>query len=76
LHLAVNRQISENEAKQFADKRQLIYNEISPLCDYNVIECLIELTRLCLKKTRLFEIRRAYDGTHKGAYKITKNIKN
>ena len=56
LHLAFKRQVSENEARQFADKRKLIYYEISPLCDYNVLECLIDLSRMCLKKMRLFEI--------------------
>lgn len=55
LHLAFKRKISENEAKQFAEKRQLIYYEISPLCDYNVLEFLIVLTRMCLKKIRIFE---------------------
>ena len=55
MHLAFKREVSENEAKQFAEKRKLIYYEISPLCDYNVLECLIDLSRMCLKKMRLFE---------------------
>jgi len=50
LHLAFRRQISENNAEVYADKNNMAFFEVSPLCDFNVTESFAELSRLALKR--------------------------
>lgn len=50
LHLAFRRQISEACAEQYAEKNNMAFFEVSPLCDFNVTESFAELSRLALKR--------------------------
>ena len=50
LHLAFRRQISEASAEVYAEKNNMAFFEVSPLCDFNVIESFAELSRLALKR--------------------------
>ncbi|KAI8793923.1 ras-related protein Rab-40B [Biomphalaria glabrata] len=50
LHLAFKRQISEACAEQYAEKNNMAFFEVSPLCDFNVTESFAELSRLALKR--------------------------
>ncbi|XP_074647955.1 ras-related protein Rab-40B-like [Tubulanus polymorphus] len=50
LHLAFNRQVSEDMAEMYATKNDMAFFEVSPLCDFNVTESFAELSRLALKR--------------------------
>lgn len=50
LHLAYKRQISEEQAAVYAIKNGMAFFEVSPLCDFNIVESLTELSRLVLKR--------------------------
>jgi len=50
LHLAFRRQISEACAELYAEKNNMAFFEVSPLCDFNVTESFAELSRLALKR--------------------------
>jgi len=49
-HLAFKRQVSEDEAEEYAARHSMTFFEVSPLCDFNVTESLIELSRVALKR--------------------------
>ncbi|XP_071812973.1 ras-related protein Rab-40B-like isoform X1 [Apostichopus japonicus] len=53
LHLAFKRQIGLEEALSYAKKHDMVYFEVSGLCDFNVTESLTELSRLVLKRNGL-----------------------
>ncbi|XP_064622031.1 ras-related protein Rab-40B-like [Lineus longissimus] len=53
LHLAFKRQVSEMSAETYANKNDMAFFEVSPLCDFNVIESFAELSRLALKRNGL-----------------------
>ncbi|XP_013407687.1 ras-related protein Rab-40B [Lingula anatina] len=50
LHLAYKRQVSENEAEAYAVKNGMAFFEVSPLCDFNIIESFAELSRVALRR--------------------------
>ncbi|BFZ17285.1 hypothetical protein BsWGS_20324 [Bradybaena similaris] len=63
LHLAFRRQISEACAEQYAEKNNMAFFEVSPLCDFNVTESFAELSRLALKRngmSRAFGFNRVF----------------
>lgn len=49
-HLAFNRQVSEDEAEEYALKHDMTFFEVSQLCDFNVMESLAELSRVAIKR--------------------------
>lgn len=52
-------QVSEFVAEQYSHRHDMVFFEVSPLCDFNVIESFAELSRLVLKRngmTRLCPI--------------------
>lgn len=49
-HLAFKREVSEVSAETYAIKNDMTFFEVSPLCDFNVIESLAELSRVALKR--------------------------
>jgi hypothetical protein len=53
-------------AESYAKKNDMAFFEVSPLCDYNVIESFAELSRLALKRNGL---SRAW-GPNKGEHSI------
>jgi Ras-related protein Rab-40 len=55
-HLAFKRQVSEDEAEEYALKHDMTFFEVSPLCDFNVTESLMELARVALKRNGMSHI--------------------
>lgn len=55
-HLAFRRQVSEDEAEEYALKHDMTFFEVSPLCDFNVTESLVELARVALKRNGMSHI--------------------
>lgn len=49
-HLAYKRQVSEVDAEAYALKSDMAFFEVSPLCDFNVMESMAELSRVALKR--------------------------
>ncbi|CAH1793499.1 unnamed protein product [Owenia fusiformis] len=50
LHLAYKRQVAETCAETYALKNDMTFFEVSPLCDFNVVESFAELSRVALKR--------------------------
>ena len=69
LHLAFRRQISEASAEIYAEKNNMAFFEVSPLCDFNVTESFAELSRLALKRNGMSRVL----GFNKGEYNCPKN---
>ena len=50
-HLAFKREVSEAMAEAYALKNDMAFFEVSPLCDFNITESLVELSRVALKRS-------------------------
>ena len=50
LHLEFNRQVSEKVAEAYAHKHNMSFFEVSPLCNFNVRESFVELSRVVLQR--------------------------
>lgn len=50
LHLAFKRQVAEAVAETYAAKNELVFLEVSPLCNYNIVESFTELSRMALRR--------------------------
>jgi len=48
--------VSEDEAEEYALKHDMTFFEVSPLCDFNVTESLMELARVALKRNGMSHI--------------------
>ncbi|CAB1350315.1 unnamed protein product [Coregonus sp. 'balchen'] len=48
LHLAFKRQVPTEQARAYAEKNGMTFFEVSPLCNFNVIESFTELSRIDL----------------------------
>ncbi|UYV79945.1 hypothetical protein LAZ67_18001165 [Cordylochernes scorpioides] len=48
LHLAFRRQVSEFLAESYAQRHNMVFFEVSPLCNFNITESFAELSRLAL----------------------------
>ncbi|KAA0190306.1 hypothetical protein HAZT_HAZT009138 [Hyalella azteca] len=59
LHLAFKRQVSQGQAEQYAAKNRMGLFEVSPLCDFNIVESFTELSRLALKRNGMERLWRA-----------------
>ncbi|CAG0916098.1 unnamed protein product [Notodromas monacha] len=59
LHLAYKRQVGPCVAAQYAKKNAMTFFEISPLCDFNVIESFAELSRLALSRNGMERLWRS-----------------
>ena len=62
LHLAFKRQVSQSQAEQYASKNQMSLFEVSPLCDFNILESFTEVSRLALKRNGMERLWRANKG--------------
>lgn len=62
LHLAFKRQVSQSQAEQYAAKNHVNLFEVSPLCDFNIVESFTELSRLALKRNGMERLWRANKG--------------
>ncbi|KAF2369101.1 Small GTP-binding protein domain [Trinorchestia longiramus] len=59
LHLAFKRQVGQMQAEQYAAKNRMGLFEVSPLCDFNIVESFTELSRLALKRNGMERLWRA-----------------
>ncbi|RWS11532.1 Ras-related protein Rab-40C-like protein [Dinothrombium tinctorium] len=58
LHLAFKRQVAEYSAENYAQKHNMAFFEVSPLCNYNVRESFAELSRMVLQRHGMENILR------------------
>jgi len=49
-HLAFKREVSEIVAEEYAQRRDMTFLEVSPLCNFNVMESLVALSRVALQR--------------------------
>jgi len=49
-HLAFKREVSELVAEEYAQRHDMTFLEVSPLCNFNVMESLVELSRVALQR--------------------------
>lgn len=59
LHLAFKRQISTREAEAYANKNQMAFFEVSPLCNFNIRESFTELSRRALQRNGMERLWRS-----------------
>nr|XP_057922077.1 ras-related protein Rab-40B isoform X2 [Doryrhamphus excisus] len=50
LHLAYKRQVTTEQARVYAEKLDITFFEVSPLCNFNVTESFTELARIVLMR--------------------------
>ncbi|XP_073648644.1 ras-related protein Rab-40C isoform X3 [Tursiops truncatus] len=58
LHLAFKRQVPTEQARAYAEKNCMTFFEVSPLCNFNVIESFTELSRIVLMRHGMEKIWR------------------
>lgn len=58
LHLAFKRQVPTEQARAYAEKNGMTFFEVSPLCNFNVIESFTELSRIVLMRHGMEKIWR------------------
>ncbi|CAL4063068.1 unnamed protein product, partial [Meganyctiphanes norvegica] len=59
LKTAFRIKVSQNQAEQYGTKNQMSLFEVSPLCDFNIVESFTELSRLALKRNGMERLWRA-----------------
>uniref|UniRef100_H9G718 small monomeric GTPase n=1 Tax=Anolis carolinensis TaxID=28377 RepID=H9G718_ANOCA len=62
LHLAFKRQVPTEQARSYAEKNCMTFFEVSPLCNFNVIESFTELSRIVLMRHGMEKIWRPNRG--------------
>ncbi|KAF3818790.1 hypothetical protein GH733_012207 [Mirounga leonina] len=62
LHLAFKRQVPTEQARAYAEKNGMTFFEVSPLCNFNVIESFTELSRIVLMRHGMEKIWRPNRG--------------
>lgn len=62
LHLAFKRQVPTEQARAYAEKNCMTFFEVSPLCNFNVIESFTELSRIVLMRHGMEKIWRPNRG--------------
>ena len=61
-HLAYKRRVSLSEAEAYAADNRMAFFEMSPLCDFNILESFTELSRLALYRNGMERLWRANKG--------------
>ncbi|XP_077526993.1 ras-related protein Rab-40B-like [Haemaphysalis longicornis] len=59
LHLAFNREVGRQEAAEYAHKHGMAFFEVSSLCDFNVTESFVELSRMALRRNGMKHLWRS-----------------
>ncbi|XP_022916624.1 ras-related protein Rab-40C [Onthophagus taurus] len=59
LHLEFNRKVTERDARQYAVKHKMAFFEVSPLCNFNIIESFTELSRMTLQRNGMERLWRS-----------------
>jgi Ras family len=49
-HLAFKREVSELVAEEYAHRHDMEFLEVSPLCNFNITESLVTLSRVALQR--------------------------
>ena len=49
-HLAYKREVSDLDAEEYAEKHDMAFLEVSPLCNFNITESLVSLSRVALQR--------------------------
>lgn len=62
LHLAFNRKVGERDAQTYAEKHSMAFFEVSPLCNYNIMESFCELSRMALQRNGMERLWRSNKG--------------
>lgn len=50
LHLAFKRRVPTEQARAYAERNAMTFFEVSPLCNFNVVESFTELSRIVLMR--------------------------
>ncbi|XP_015784034.2 ras-related protein Rab-40B isoform X1 [Tetranychus urticae] len=58
LHLAYQRQVNEHSAETYAQRYNMSFFEVSPLCNYNIRESFAELSRMVLLRNGMENVWR------------------
>ncbi|XP_053202955.1 ras-related protein Rab-40B-like [Panonychus citri] len=58
LHLAFQRQVNEHSAENYANRYNMSFFEVSPLCNYNIRESFAELSRMVLLRNGMENVWR------------------
>lgn len=66
LHLAFKRQVPTEQARAYAEKNGMTFFEVSPLCNFNVIESFTELSRIVLMRHGMEKFWRPNRGERTG----------
>lgn len=66
LHLAFKRQVPTEQARAYAEKNGMTFFEVSPLCNFNVIESFTELSRIVLMRHGMEKFWRPNRGERRG----------
>lgn len=59
LHLAFNRKVLERDAQTYALKHSMAFFEVSPLCNFNILESFCELSRMALQRNGMERLWRS-----------------
>lgn len=73
LHLAFKRQVPTEQARAYAEKNGMTFFEVSPLCNFNVIESFTELSRIVLMRhgmEKFWRPNRGKDGGGKSDFLV------
>lgn len=62
LHLAFKRKVGERDAQQYAEKHSMAFFEVSPLCNFNILESFCELSRMALQRNGMERLWRSNKG--------------
>lgn len=62
LHLAFNRKVGQRDAETYANKHNMAFFEVSPLCNFNIHESFCELSRMALQRNGLERLWRSNKG--------------
>lgn len=71
LHLAFKRQVPTEQARAYAEKNGMTFFEVSPLCNFNVIESFTELSRIVLMRHGMEKFWRPNRGEGSGVRGVT-----
>lgn len=71
LHLEFKRQVSVLDAEEYAVKHKMGFFEVSPLCNFNIMESFVELSRMALQRNGMERLWRSNKGTFLGHCSFT-----
>lgn len=74
LHLAFKRQVPTEQARAYAEKNGMTFFEVSPLCNFNVIESFTELSRIVLMRHGMEKFWRPNRGEVQGLPDLFKGM--